>query len=95
MNLHHEALSSPVAAAPGRRCPTCAGAVAHGASRKHRRVRCTVCGTDVPPAVPPGRIAASGASGDSADPDRAVRRKRPLRPSPARGIVRDKAALVG
>jgi hypothetical protein len=74
-----------------RLCSACGGTVAMVASRKHRRLRCTVCELDVPlrPARP---TASSDVENVPWDPARAEGRRRAPRPSPARGVARARFA---
>jgi hypothetical protein len=90
MTLRPEIPSAAGAAFASRRCPICAGPVVSIASRKHRRVRCTECGADVPPAQRSlAGLNAARARDDRRTATRAGGRTLSVRPSLARGINRD------
>lgn len=94
MNLHIEKLPNSYTTTSSRRCPTCTGPVAVVASHKHKRVRCTVCGTDVGADVSAKRSPAGIRNVIGWDVASEVTRNASLRPSLARAIVRNRAALI-
>jgi hypothetical protein len=87
-------LATPVAPASNRRCPICGGAVVLVTSRKHRRARCAACGLDVPLWPQTRSAAARDVAEVALGPARAEGRRRDLRPSLSRGIVRSRVASV-